>query len=100
MWFLSDCRPAPMLLAYLDPGSGSLLLQVLIAGLLSGLFFLKSSLGDGAHIRRPRLQETMLEARGTRHRLPRSATPAASCSSRTASSTARSTTRTGRITIS
>lgn|GEM_PF-2305918 len=30
-------------LAYIDPGSGSLLLQVLIAGLLSGLFYLKSS---------------------------------------------------------
>jgi hypothetical protein len=33
-----------MLLAYLDPGSGSLLLQLLIAGLLSGMFFMKSSL--------------------------------------------------------
>jgi len=33
----------PGVLAYIDPGSGSLLLQVLIAGLLSGLFYLKSS---------------------------------------------------------
>lgn len=30
-------------LAYLDPGSGSLMLQILIAGLFSGLFFLRSS---------------------------------------------------------
>jgi len=29
---------------YLDPGSGSLLLQLLIAGLLSGTFFLKSTM--------------------------------------------------------
>lgn len=44
MLFLPIAGQAPMLLAYLDPGSGSLLLQVLIAGLLSSLFFLKSSL--------------------------------------------------------
>lgn len=31
------------LLAYLDPGSGSMALQLVIAGLLSGAFFLKSS---------------------------------------------------------
>jgi len=30
-------------LAYLDPGTGSMLLQVLIAGLFSSLFFAKSS---------------------------------------------------------
>jgi hypothetical protein len=29
--------------AYLDPGSGSMILQMLIAGLLSGLFFAKSA---------------------------------------------------------
>jgi hypothetical protein len=34
-----------ILLAYLDPGTGSLMLQVLIAGLLSGVFFMKSSFG-------------------------------------------------------
>ncbi len=34
----------PALLAYLDPGSGSMLLQVLIAGSLSSLFLLRSSL--------------------------------------------------------
>ena len=34
----------PLVLAYLDPGSGSLLLQIMIAGLLSSLFFVKSSL--------------------------------------------------------
>jgi len=43
MLFLANADQVPMLLAYLDPGSGSLLLQVLIAGLLSSLFFLKSS---------------------------------------------------------
>lgn len=30
-------------LGYLDPGTGSMLLQVLIAGLFSSLFFAKSS---------------------------------------------------------
>src|SRR4051794_27345872 len=35
--------PGNVVLAYLDPGSGSMLLQLSIAGLLSGLFFLKSS---------------------------------------------------------
>jgi hypothetical protein len=34
----------PHLLAYLDPGSGSMLLQIALAGLLSGAFVLKSSL--------------------------------------------------------
>ena len=33
----------PGLLAYLDPGSGSMVLQLALAGLLSGAFFLKSS---------------------------------------------------------
>jgi hypothetical protein len=33
---------APVLLAYLDPGSGSYLLQLLIAGLLGGAFVIKS----------------------------------------------------------
>lgn len=32
----------PGLLAYLDPGTGSMVLQVLLAGLLSTSFFLKS----------------------------------------------------------
>jgi hypothetical protein len=32
-----------LLLGYLDPGTGSMLLQLSIAGLLSGAFFLKSS---------------------------------------------------------
>ncbi len=35
---------APSLFAYLDPGSGSMVLQLMIAGLLSGAFFFKSSL--------------------------------------------------------
>jgi hypothetical protein len=44
MLFPSIAGQVPTLLAYLDPGSGSLLLQVMIAGLLSSMFFLKSSL--------------------------------------------------------
>jgi hypothetical protein len=44
MLFSSITGHVPTLLAYLDPGSGSLLLQVMIAGLLSGMFFMKSSL--------------------------------------------------------
>jgi len=32
----------PSLWGYLDPGSGSMILQVLFAGMLSGAFFLKS----------------------------------------------------------
>jgi hypothetical protein len=32
--------------AYLDPGSGSMVLQVLFAGMLSGAFFLKSWLSQ------------------------------------------------------
>jgi len=43
MLFSSLTGHVPTLLAYLDPGSGSLLLQVMIAGLLSGMFFMRSS---------------------------------------------------------
>jgi hypothetical protein len=32
----------PYVWGYLDPGSGSMILQVLFAGVLSGAFFLKS----------------------------------------------------------
>ena len=32
----------PQVWAYLDPGSGSMILQVLFAGMLSSAFFLKS----------------------------------------------------------
>jgi hypothetical protein len=32
----------PYVWGYLDPGSGSMILQVLFAGMLSGAFFLKS----------------------------------------------------------
>jgi hypothetical protein len=35
---------APMLWAYLDPGSGSLLFQMMIAGLLSGAYVLRTTL--------------------------------------------------------
>ncbi len=41
----SPLDAVPLLLAYLDPGSGSMVLQVLIAGLLSGMFFVRSSWG-------------------------------------------------------
>ena len=44
MHFTSIAIHVPTLLAYLDPGTGSLLLQVMIAGLLSSMFFLKTSL--------------------------------------------------------
>jgi len=44
MQFTSITIHVPTLLAYLDPGTGSLLLQVMIAGLLSSMFFLKTSL--------------------------------------------------------
>jgi len=33
---------APALLAYLDPGTGSLVFQVVIAGMMSGAFFVRS----------------------------------------------------------
>jgi hypothetical protein len=33
---------SPALLAYLDPGTGSLVFQILIAGLMSGAFFVRS----------------------------------------------------------
>ena len=35
-------QSAPCLWAYLDPGMGSMVLQVLLAGLLSSSFFVKS----------------------------------------------------------
>jgi hypothetical protein len=35
-------QAGPCLWAYLDPGMGSMVLQVLLAGLLSSSFFLKS----------------------------------------------------------
>jgi len=42
MQLTSIADQIPTLLAYLDPGSGSLMLQLLIAGMLSGLFMVKS----------------------------------------------------------
>jgi hypothetical protein len=35
------------LLAYLDPGSGSMLLQVILAGVLAVPFFFRRTIGDG-----------------------------------------------------
>ena len=37
------------LLAYIDPGSGSLLLQALLAGLLAVPFFFRRTIGDAWH---------------------------------------------------
>ncbi len=36
-----------MLLAYIDPGSGSMLLQVILAGILAIPFFFRRFIGDG-----------------------------------------------------
>lgn len=35
------------LLAYIDPGSGSMLIQVVIAGILAVPFFFRRTIGDG-----------------------------------------------------
>jgi len=35
------------LLAYIDPGSGSMLLQVILAGVLAVPFFFRRTIGDG-----------------------------------------------------
>jgi hypothetical protein len=35
------------LLAYIDPGSGSMLLQVILAGILAVPFFFRRTIGDG-----------------------------------------------------
>lgn len=43
---LSAQPSSSLLLGYLDPGTGSMLIQVLIAGLFSSLFFAKSSLSQ------------------------------------------------------
>jgi len=37
------------LLAYIDPGSGSMLLQVLLAGVLAVPFFFRRMISDGWH---------------------------------------------------
>lgn len=37
------------LLAYIDPGSGSMLLQVLLAGILAIPFFFRRVISDGWH---------------------------------------------------
>jgi hypothetical protein len=45
----------PLNLGYLDPGSGSMMLQVLLAGLLSSSFFVKSwirQFRDGAWLKK------------------------------------------------
>lgn len=35
------------LMAYIDPGSGSMLLQVILAGVLAVPFFFRRAIGDG-----------------------------------------------------
>jgi hypothetical protein len=40
--FSSVLETIPLNWAYLDPGTGSMVLQILLAGALSGAFFLKS----------------------------------------------------------
>lgn len=40
---LATAAPSVPILGYLDPGSGSMALQIAIAGLLSGAYFLRSS---------------------------------------------------------
>lgn len=37
------------LLAYIDPGSGSMLLQVILAGILAVPFFFRRTIGDAWH---------------------------------------------------
>ena len=48
-------------LAYIDPGSGSMLLQVLLAGVLAVPFFFRRIISDGYH----RLRGTTDEAKRT-----------------------------------
>jgi hypothetical protein len=40
--FSAVLETIPFTLAYLDPGTGSMVLQILLAGALSGAFFVKS----------------------------------------------------------
>ena len=54
------------LLAYIDPGSGSLLLQALLAALLSIPFFFRRTIGDAWHkIRGDSKAEVVQEADGS-----------------------------------
>jgi hypothetical protein len=52
----SAVQSFPVTWGYLDPGSGSMMLQVLLAGLLSSSFFVKSwirQIRDGAWLKKP-----------------------------------------------
>ena len=54
------------LLAYIDPGSGSLLLQALLAALLSIPFFFRRTIGDAWHkLRGDAKAEPVPESDGT-----------------------------------
>ena len=51
----SSFHSLPLSWGYLDPGSGSMLLQVVLAGLLSSSFFVKSwirQIRDGAWLKK------------------------------------------------
>jgi hypothetical protein len=51
------------LLAYIDPGSGSMLLQVLLAGVLAVPFFFRRVISDAWHrVRGGRVEETATRA--------------------------------------
>jgi hypothetical protein len=39
---VSFLGPTPLVWGYLDPGTGSMVLQVLLAGMLSSMFFVKT----------------------------------------------------------
>ena len=45
---IEDSEPMPVL-AYIDPGSGTLLLQVIVAGALAVPFFFRRVIGDALH---------------------------------------------------
>ena len=40
--FLSSLTSIPQVWSYLDPGAGSMMLQILLAGMLSSAFFVKT----------------------------------------------------------
>jgi hypothetical protein len=56
------------LFAYIDPGSGSLLLQALLAALLSIPFFFRRTIGDAWHrLRGDSKAEPVPESDGSEH---------------------------------
>ena len=54
------------LLAYIDPGSGSMLLQVILAGILAVPFFFRRTIGDAWHkLRGDSKAEAVQESEGS-----------------------------------